>query len=52
VAKKLGVAEQTIYLWRKKFRGQSVDEVREMKALLAENAACGARDLTQAAPEI
>lgn len=38
VSKKLGVSEQTIYLWRKKFRGQSVDEVREMKALLAENA--------------
>ena len=37
VSKKLGVSEQTIYLWRKKFRGQSVDEVREMKALIAEN---------------
>ncbi|MBM4282994.1 MAG: transposase [Deltaproteobacteria bacterium] len=38
VAKKLGVAEQTLYVWRKRFRGQSVDEVKEMKSLVAENA--------------
>jgi DNA-binding XRE family transcriptional regulator len=38
VSKKLGVAEQTISLWRKKFHGQSVDDCREMKALIVENA--------------
>lgn len=38
VAKKLGVTEQTLYVWRKRFRGHTVDEVREMKALAAENA--------------
>jgi len=38
VAKKLGVAEQTLYVWRKRFRGQTVDEVKEMKSLVAENA--------------
>jgi putative transposase len=38
VAKKLSVAEQTLYVWRKRFRGQTVDEVKEMKSLVAENA--------------
>jgi len=38
VAKKYGVAEATVYQWRKHFRGQTVDEVREMKSLVSENA--------------
>ena len=38
VAKKMGVTENTIYVWRRKFRGQSVDDVKAMKAMAAENA--------------
>lgn len=38
VAKRLGVTDQTIYAWRRRFRGQSVDDVKAMKALAAENA--------------
>ena len=38
VAKKLGVSEQTIYAWRKKFRGHTVDDVKAMKAMATENA--------------
>lgn len=38
VAKKMGVTENTIYVWKRKFRGQSVDDVKTLKALAAENA--------------
>ena len=37
VAKKHGVAEQTLYTWRKRFGGMDVDEARRLKALEAEN---------------
>lgn len=37
-AKKHRVSEQTLYVWRKKFRGMQVDDVKKMKALEAENA--------------
>ncbi len=37
-AKKHGVSTQSIYAWRKRFRGMSVDEVKRMKGLEAENA--------------
>ena len=38
MAKKLGITEQTLYAWRKRFRGKSVEDVKEFKALAAENA--------------
>jgi len=38
VAKKLGITEQTLYACRKRFRGQSVEDVKEFKAVAAENA--------------
>lgn len=38
VAKRLGISDQTLYLWRRRFRGATVDEVRDMKAITAENA--------------
>lgn len=37
-AKKHGVSDQTIYLWRKKFRGMEVADVKRVKAIEAENA--------------
>ena len=37
-AKKHGISDQTIYAWRKKFRGMDVDDVKRLKALEAENA--------------
>ena len=37
-AKKHGVSDQTIYLWRKKFRGMEVPDVKRVKAIEAENA--------------
>jgi putative transposase len=37
-AKKHGLSEQTIYVWRKKFRGMEVADVKRMKHLEAENA--------------
>ena len=36
-AKKIGVSEQTLYVWRRKFRDASVDEVRQLKAVVEEN---------------
>lgn len=36
-AKKHGVSEQTISVWRRKFRGMQVDDVKRLKALEAEN---------------
>jgi putative transposase len=38
VAKKHGVSEKTLYVWRKRFGGMSVDETRRLKALESENA--------------
>lgn len=37
VCRKLGVSEQTIYRWKKKFAGMGVAEVRRLKALEEEN---------------
>ena len=37
-ARKYGVAEQTIYRWRQKYRGFSASEARRLKALEGENA--------------
>ncbi len=37
-ARKHGVAEQTIYRWRKQFSGMQVSDVRELRALREENA--------------
>jgi len=38
VAKKHGISEQTIYLWRKRFGAMQSDDVRRLKQLEAENA--------------
>lgn len=38
VAKRHGVSEATIYVWRKKFGSMETDEVKRLKALEAENA--------------
>ena len=37
-ARKYGVSEQTIYRWRKKYRGFSASEAKRLKALEEENA--------------
>ena len=37
VCRKLGVSEATFYLWKKKYRGAGVSEVRRIKALEDEN---------------
>lgn len=37
-ARKHGVAEQTIYRWRKRFAGMEVSDVRELRRLRDENA--------------
>jgi putative transposase len=37
VAKKHGVSEQTLYLWRRRFGGMDVTETKRLKALGAEN---------------
>ena len=36
-ARKHGVAEQTMYRWRKRFAGMEVSDVRELKRLQDEN---------------
>ena len=38
VAKKHGVSEQTLYVWRKRFGGMATDEVKRQKTLETENA--------------
>ena len=38
VAKRHGVSEQTIYVWRKRFGTLAASDVRRLKALEAENA--------------
>ena len=37
VAKKHGVSEQTLYIWRKRFGGMDVDDARRLKTLESEN---------------
>lgn len=37
VAKKHGVSEQTIYVWRQRFGGMNADEAKRLKALEQEN---------------
>lgn len=37
-AKKHGISEQTLYVWRKKFGALEASDVRRLKALEAENA--------------
>ena len=38
VAKRHGISEQTIYVWRKRFGGLQPNDVRRLKQLEAENA--------------
>ena len=38
VAKRHGVSEQTIYIWRKRFGGLQANDVRRLRQLEAENA--------------
>jgi putative transposase len=37
-AKKHGISEQTLYVWKKRYRGLEVDDVKRLKGLEAENA--------------
>ncbi len=37
VARKYGISEQTLYRWRKKYRGLSASEAKRLKALEEEN---------------
>ena len=37
VCRKYGISEQTLYRWRKKYRGLSSSETRRLKALEEEN---------------
>ena len=38
ICKKAGVSEQTFYRWRKKFAGNTVNDVRKLKRLEKDNA--------------
>ena len=38
IARKLGIAEQTLYRWKKQYGGLEASEVRELKQLREENA--------------
>ncbi len=38
LSRELGVTQQTLYHWKKKFGGMDVSKARRMKALEAENA--------------
>jgi putative transposase len=38
LSRELGVSQQTLYYWKKKFGGMDASEARRMKALEAENA--------------
>jgi len=38
VAKKHGISEQTLYVWRKRFGGMDVADARRLKQLETENA--------------
>ncbi len=37
LSRKMGVSQQTIYKWRKRYAGMGVSEVRKLKALEEEN---------------
>ena len=37
VARKLGISEQTIYVWKRKYAGMGVSEVRHLRQLEEEN---------------
>ncbi len=37
VAKKYGISEQTIYVWRQRFAGMGADDVKRLKSLETEN---------------
>ena len=37
VAKKHGISEQTIYMWRKRFVGMSADDIKRLRLLEQEN---------------
>jgi putative transposase len=37
-ARKYGIAEQTVYRWRQKYRGYSASEAKRLKVLESENA--------------
>jgi putative transposase len=36
-AKKHGITDQTIYRWRRQFRGMEVEDVKRLKSIEAEN---------------
>lgn len=38
LSRELGISQQTLYHWKKKFSGMGVDEARRLKALEQENA--------------
>ncbi len=38
VAKRHGISEQTLYVWRKRFGTMNVEETKRLKALESENA--------------
>ena len=38
ICKKVGVTEQTFYRWRKKFAGNTVNDIRKLKQLEKDNA--------------
>ena len=38
IIRKLGIAEQTFYRWRKEYGGMRVDQAKRLKELEAENA--------------
>jgi putative transposase len=38
VAKKYGVSDQTLYVWRRRFGGMNADDAKRLKQLEAENA--------------
>lgn len=38
VAKKHGVSEQTLYVWRRRYGGMNADEAKRLKTLEVENA--------------
>ena len=46
-ARKHGVAEQTIYRWRRQFTGMEVSDVRELRRLREENARLKKLDLAE-----
>ena len=37
ICRKMGIAEQTLYNWKKRFEGMGVTEIRKLRALEEEN---------------